>query len=243
MSEKIINNLHEHKTALVNYLDDMLHQATASVSCREGETTLEIDRRIIPPALIQPSENVESENTSARLKEDPAPFDEPDNPEKIDKRIGSPDAIEAEAALESLNLTEDMFPVQCLMFKVGGSQLSIPLTELNSVVNWQDNLSHLPGEPDWIMGVLKHRNNHVKVIDSAAILQVKREVEKSPEFIIVLNDKNWGISCDQIDKVISLNYEDVQWSKNQANRMTRGTIRDSLSSLLNPQGIVKCLSN
>ena len=83
----------------------------------------------------------------------------------------------------------------------------------------------------------------MKVIDSAAILQVKREVEKSPEFIIVLNDKNWGISCDQIDKVISLNYEDVQWSKNQANRMTRGTIRDSLSSLLNPQGIVKCLSN
>ena len=239
MSEKINNSLLEQKSALGNYLNDMLHQATETAALVEVESASAIDKVLLPADLLLPVDN-EEEGRVATVVEGPSE-------EKLHRAVHIDATTEPSEVVELLHdfsgFTTELFPIQCLMFKVGETLLSIPLTELHSVVEWKNKLTQLPGEPDWAIGVLKHRDNNIRVIDSASLLQIKREEERLPGFILVLGDENWGISCDQIDKVMTLNYDDVQWNQNQTNQMALGTIRNSLSSLLNPSGIINYLSN
>ncbi|NNE64089.1 MAG: chemotaxis protein CheW [Gammaproteobacteria bacterium] len=235
MSEKPNSNLLEQKSALVSYLDDMLQNATETAEAVNLETAVSIDNMITARQLVLDSEEQQVSQPEMRRVNEPRPS------APTEDSVESPD--DAESTKVDSVMTSDMFPVQCLMFKVGSNMLSIPLTELNSVVEWQHKLNRPPGEPDWMLGILRHRNNNVRVINSAAILQIQREEEISCGFVLVLGDERWGISCDQIDKVITLNYADVQWHKNQTNRIALGTIRSSLSTLLSSRGIISRLSN
>ncbi len=239
MPEKTTKSLLEQKTALGSYLDDMLHHATETAALAESETVVATDEIILPGSLILDIAEEESSEVVTQIEHIPA--DEPL------RSVDSDNVVELEKVTETAEnlstITVEMFPIQCLMFKVGGNLLSIPLTDLHSVVKWQTRLTQLPGEPDWMLGILKHRDNNVRVVDSASILQINRTADNLPGFVLVLGDEKWGITCDQIDKVITLNYDDVKWNQNQTNRIALGTIRSSLSSLLSPQGIVNCLSN
>ena len=235
MSEKNNRNLLEQKTALVSYLDDMLQHATETVATVNLETAVSIDDMFTQCDLVVGFEEQQvSQPERSR-------FDKPQQSALTEDSVKSPD--DAESSKVDSIFTTDMFPIQCLMFKVGDNMLSIPLTELNSVVQWQHKLTHLPDEPDWMLGIFRHRDGNVRVINSAAILQIKREEDIHYGFVLVLGDEKWGISCDQIDKVMTLNYDDVQWHKNQSNRMALGTIRSSLSTLLSSQGIINRLSS
>lgn len=235
MSEKTSSNLLEQKSALVSYLDDMLQNATETAEAVNLETAVSIDNMLTARQLVLDSEEQQvSQPETSR-------FNDPESSALTEDSVESPG--EAESTKVDSVMTSDMFPVQCLMFKVGSNMLSIPLTDLNSVVEWQHKLNRPPDEPDWMLGILRHRNNNVRVIDSAAILQIKREEKISCGFVLVLGDEKWGISCDQIDKVITLNYADVQWHKNQTNRIALGTVRSSLSTLLSSRGIINRLAS
>ena len=139
-------------------------------------------------------------------------------------------------------LIREMFPLQSLMFRVGNNLLSIPLTELHSVVEWQGKLTCLPNAADWMVGVLRYRDSNICVVDSAAILQIKRDASITARYILVLGDQKWGIMCDQIDTIVTLHFEDIQWNRNQNNTISYGTIRDSLASFLNPSGFIRQLA-
>jgi len=154
-----------------------------------------------------------------------------------------------EQALEKVEISEQAltqfnhtFPVQCLMFSVAGNQLSIPLINLGGVVTRGKRLTLLPGNPDWFLGILQHREINVKVVDTAKILQVNSKQHSEYQHILIFGDDNWAITCDELGKVIKLNEDDVKWTKPGSKNLFLGTIKDSLSILLDPVKILTRLN-
>jgi len=235
MSEKTPSNLLEANSAVGSYLDDMLHEATRSPEPRLIKEA-EFDHSLLPDALLHEVQPVPAQPTVIDLA--------------IEKSNALVAEIETEFEVESgdepekqVVLSADLFPLQCLMFKVAGNRLSIPLIEMQSVINWTDNLTRLPQDPDWVLGILKHRDHNIRIVDSVSILQIKSDKSVTPGHVLVIGDEKWAITCDQIDEVVTLEYEDIQWNTNVDNTLTLGTIRNSLASLLSLQGIVHRLES
>ncbi len=224
MQNKIPSSLLKSDNAVGNYLDELLHQATRVAEVEEAIAVQVIDKELLPGILIAEELQVE-ESADAGGKS---------------KQLSVEDEVDiSEDGCFSLPL--EMFPLQCLMFKVGDNSLSIPLTELTGIVKWSDNMTRLPQEPDWVLGILNYRDHNVRVVDSASILQIKVKEPVTANHILMLGEDGWGITCDQLEQVVKLEYDDIQWHQKSSSKRVFGTIRQSLASLLNPQGIVKNL--
>jgi purine-binding chemotaxis protein CheW len=134
-------------------------------------------------------------------------------------------------------------PFQCLLFSLRGMTLAVPLLSLDSIMRWEEEISPLPGQPDWHMGVLLHRGQQVVVVDTAQLLvpdrlgRVGEEREKGSH-ILVIGGGNRGLACDNLAKPITLSKGDVRWSQAGGSRpWVAGTIVEKLCILLN----VECL--
>lgn len=223
MSKKVPSNLLEPNSALGNYLDDMLHQATEVALLDSIQV---IDESLLPESL---------------LLEDEAPAEDAISIAVDNSAIADRQAVTESEPEQTVELAPELFPLQFLMFKVGTNLLSIPLVKMSNVINWPETLTRLPNEPDWVHGILQYREHNVRIVDSSKVLQINKQNPAMPGFILILEGDTWGITCDAIENVVTLEYDDIQWHPNLKNKMTLGTIRDSLASLLSPRGIVESL--
>ncbi|MCP3687504.1 MAG: chemotaxis protein CheW [Gammaproteobacteria bacterium] len=226
MSEKTLNNLLEADIALGSFLDDMLHEATLAKEVRPALCLARSGRNLVPEILLcDDAVDPVVAKSSTQVADVEA---EPVNQQDEDVAV-------------STELSAELFPLQCLMFKVADNLLSVPLIEIRGVVNWQDKLTRIPQEPDWILGILQYREQNIRVVDCASILQIRNGGDASSGHILILGDDEWGLTCDQVDKVVTLEYDDIQWNQSSSNSLIYGAIRESLASLINPQGIVQTL--
>jgi len=240
MPKKSSNVLLDANSAVADFLDTLLQEATEAVPGRHDEKPAPV---ILMPEVESPtphgrqSDPVESlpaqalrspgtaHDAAAQAKETQAPANE--NP-----------AVESQPAESDRLVSRQQdytFPLQCLMFKVGDNRLSIPLIDLGSVLPWTDKLTRLPDAPDWYLGILQHRDAKFRVVDSARILQIKSTHERvANRHLLVFGDADWALSCDRLGEVLKLQPEDVQWSSQSTGSLALGTIRDSLAILLDP---------
>ena len=208
------------RQALGDYLDEMLHQATSEEA---RDTLLEPRRGAILPAQLPVAQIIEEIDTLSAADAQQA------EPERGRQSV---EAVPSAAVSAELG-----FPLQCLMFRVGGHLLSVPLIQLSSVVNWSDTLTRLPQSPEWLLGLIKVRETKLRVVDSGKLLDIGATSTQSPEHLLVLGDSAWAITCDHLEQVVSLEAEDIQWKRGGDRALLLGTIRDSLSTLINPAGI------
>lgn len=234
------SSLRKQTTALGNYLDDMLFDATELAS---GAVDQSFD--------LEPRENaLLVEVAIEQVPTEADHFAQPDTTEKNDTssdiKISNGQLTETESGqgkdkpANQLELSQ--FPIQCLMFRVGGNLLSLPLKELNGVVPWTDELTRLPQSPDWMFGLLKHRGSNPGVLDSSKVLGIPAIAGTRPGHILLLAGYEWAISCDILEDVVTLEYNDIQWHRDNFNAVKYGTIRKTLAYLLSPSGIVGSLN-
>lgn len=205
--------LHNPQRALGDYLDEMLHQATTEPAAES------ILGQQTGPVLSGELLQVATESASRGDASGEAAAVEPP---------------EAGGAIE--------FPMQCLMFRVGGHLLSIPLIQLSSVVAWKQSITRLPESPDWLLGLVKHRDSNLRIVDSQALLNIRLGAGGQAEHLLVLEDGGWAITCDHLEQVVNLAYDDIQWKPTGPGQLVLGTIRQSLSTLLSPPGITQLLN-
>jgi len=136
---------------------------------------------------------------------------------------------------------------QCLPFRVRGMNLVVPLMELNSITEWDRDLSQMPGQPDWHLGILMHRDRRVVVVDIAQLIMPER-LQKAAEnrergsHILMIGDGSWGIACDSLLSPLTLERESVRWRRGEGYRpWMAGTIIDHLSVLLNVDVILEMI--
>jgi purine-binding chemotaxis protein CheW len=130
-------------------------------------------------------------------------------------------------------------PFQCLLFTLRGMTLAVPLLSLNSIMKWEEEVTPIPGQPDWHMGVILHRDQQVVVIDTAQLLVPERlgrvdEVRERGSHILVIGEGDRGLACESLAKPLTLTKDDIRWSGAGGNRpWVAGTIVEKLCILLN----------
>lgn len=204
----------------------------------QGEATVQA-----PPAVVQQPPAVE-----------PAPPAVEQAPPAIE--FVSPVATETEAAVEAAaREAAEIVPewgrsrFQCLPFRVRGMNLVVPLTELCSITEWDRELTQIPGQPDWHMGVLVHREQNVVVIDTAQLIMPDR-LEKASEqrqrgsHVLMIGDGRWGLACDSLRSPLTLEPEDVRWRRGEGYRpWMAGTVIEQLSVLLNVDALLEMVGH
>lgn len=239
------SNLLESDTAVSQYLDDLLQEATEPAPepppARLKSCPMAVAENL-QPAVLEPPTVLELWPNELPIAPAPAA------PEVLDVSEAPPaldESLPAEADPETVSQSADadyQFPLQCLLFEVQGVPLALPLIELESVIPLPEQLSQLPGYAKQILGVMQNRDRNVSVIDSAELLRVPRQLASEPAHVLVLHGASFGLSCDKLGSVVHLKKEDVQWSKALEQHaktppLMLGKIRDRLTALLNPAGL------
>lgn len=130
---------------------------------------------------------------------------------------------------------------QCLLFKVAGLTLAVPLARLNGVVPWDDDkLTEMPNHRAWFLGLSEHHGQRIKLIDTAAVvLPADRYARLGPADssrlgkVVMIDDKRWGLACEEVGEVITLTAESVKWRTEKGRRpWLAGTVIDHMCALL-----------
>ena len=137
---------------------------------------------------------------------------------------------------------------QCLMFNVVGISLAVPLMKLNGVIPWDDKLTPMPGHSDAFLGLLRHLDKNVKIMDTAQVIlpQVQMQqvaaVDERIQKIILMDEGRWGLACDDVGEVITLQADDVRWRSEAGRRpWLAGTISERLCALLDTDVLARIL--
>ena len=132
---------------------------------------------------------------------------------------------------------------QCLLFRVSGLTLAVPLVKLNSVIPWSDKIVSTPNKTDWYLGLVNHQGRNVKVIDTALMVLPENrrhllvdEAQQRSSHILLVDDYTWGLACDEIGDVVWLSADDVKWRKNKTMRpWLAGTAIEQMCALMDTE--------
>jgi chemotaxis signal transduction protein len=238
-------SLLKQTNALGSYLDDMLHDATRLASeIIDQPVEQPIKQRLILDALL---EEAAIEGAVPKHQQVTA-LDKTEEVELADRFIEI--EPEADVGLKEVlysgksfcQFDISQFPIQCLMFRVGLNLLSLPLVKMNGVLQWTDELTRLPQSPDWVLGILKHRDTNLRVLDSSKLLGISATKGIKPNHILILSDNVSAITCDNLEDVVTLEYNDIQWQPEAGNPLMYGIIRETLGYLLSPEAIIDSLN-
>jgi len=140
-------------------------------------------------------------------------------------------------------------PFQCLLFKVGGLSLAVPLVRLNGVIPWSEKVVETPNQTDWYLGVLMNHGHKVQVIDTAVMVlpaEHRQEMSDDPverlSHILLVDDQRWGLACDSIGDVVWLKNTDVKWRSNKTKRpWLLGTAIDHMCAVMDTEAFADML--
>ncbi|TNF35675.1 MAG: hypothetical protein EP315_05430 [Gammaproteobacteria bacterium] len=132
---------------------------------------------------------------------------------------------------------------QCLLFKVSGLTLAVPLVKLNGVIPWNDKIVWTPNKTDWYLGLVQNHGKNVKIIDTALMVlpenrRNRAAAEPGERFshILLVDDANWGLACDSIGEVIWLTQDKVKWRSNKQQRpWLAGTAIEQMCALMDTE--------
>lgn len=142
-------------------------------------------------------------------------------------------------------------PFQALLFKLSGLSMAIPLIELDGILEWPDQLTPLPNRSPWYLGLLDNRGKTLPVIELAQLVLPQKLRDKNAangaialNRIILIGDSNWGIACDSVSEVITLQPDEVRWRSSRTKRKwLAGTVIDHMCALLDAEGLVDLLGS
>lgn len=140
---------------------------------------------------------------------------------------------------------------QCLLFKVSGLSLAVPLVKLNSVIAWDENITETPNRTDWYLGLIQHLQKQVKVIDTALLVlpENRRDALKQASadrlgHILLVDDFKWGLACESIGDVVWLTKDEVKWRQNKQTRpWLAGTSLQHLCAIMDTDVFADMLNN
>jgi len=238
------NKLLDANTAVESYLDNLLQEATEpkieraqSKKAYYKENNIHVlATPLTQTPLIQDDDLIDEDTVH-----DATPMATTERVSNDDLSDEFKDVAQTVPSKEHL-----VFPIQCLMFKVDGHLLAIPLIKMGNVVPFGERLTQLPHSPKYFKGLLKHRGNNVRVADSASLLLNGGHNDSNaflPSHLLVFEDEDWAISCDELLDVVTLNEEDIKWHTGEKKRLSLGTIKKSLAIILSPDAISKKLTH
>lgn len=204
-----------------NKLDQLLAQVRAAQQPQEQEAAIE------PPSA-------------------PAPVQE-DVAETVDEPPPAT-ALEQQAAVTAATTPtetarEGLF--QVLLFDVAGLELAVPLDKLGGIHQISE-VSPLFGKPDWFMGLMLHRQQKVRVVDTGRWVMPDKvshqDLRENYRYLVMLGDSPWGLACDSLVRTERIDSADVRWRQGGSKRpWLAGMVRERMCALLDVDALLGML--
>jgi purine-binding chemotaxis protein CheW len=139
-------------------------------------------------------------------------------------------------------------PFECLLFRVGGLGLAVPLAELGSIYKLEPGaLTTIFGQAPWFMGLLPVKGYNVRTIDAAQVVMPERytpELREQYRYVISLHGSDWGLAVDGVADSVILQPDDVRWRSQRGKRpWLAGTVVDRMCALLDVAQLVWMFEN
>jgi len=141
---------------------------------------------------------------------------------------------------------------QIMMFKTVGLTLAVPLVELSGVISWPDVITEMPGHKESYLGIVQHLDKKIPIIDIAQIVFpqdriasiVAQDSKERLKRIVFINDFEWGLACDAVNDVITIESEQIKWRKSETKRAwLAGTVVEHMCALLDIKELSKLLNS
>lgn len=208
---------------------------TAPVSTRPAVTAPTLTAELLVPPLV-PAETV---------IEEPAVETPVDDVESVNISSVSSGGSHPPQTL-SLNWRSRQ-GIDCLIFKVAGLKLAIPLPLLGGVHNVADKVTPLFGQAVWSLGVWQGEAGKLTIIDSAQLIMPERGIRLADEgyqFFIQLDRSPWALACQEICDTVTLVHDSIKWRGDGSKRpWLAGTVISEMCALLDVPGILKLLND
>lgn len=125
---------------------------------------------------------------------------------------------------------------ECLLFKVGGLSLAVPLVELGTIYPLSEKLTPLFGQADWFMGLLSAKQLNIRTVDTAKLVMPERYCEKMRDrfsYVLSINGVDWGLAVDSVANAVTLDPNAVKWRTGRSKRpWLAGTVVEHMCALL-----------
>jgi len=135
--------------------------------------------------------------------------------------------------------------VECLIFKVAGLKLAIPLSVLGGVHNRSDKVTPLFGQASWSLGVWQSDEQKLTIIDSAALIMPERRIslaEQGYDYVIQLDRSPWALACQEICETVTLVYDSIKWRGDCSKRpWLAGTVISEMCALIDVPNLMDML--
>ncbi|MEC8444328.1 MAG: chemotaxis protein CheW [Pseudomonadota bacterium] len=137
--------------------------------------------------------------------------------------------------------------VECLLFKVAGLKLAIPLSRLGGVHPAVDKVTPLIRQAPWTLGVWKAEQGSITVVDSAQLIMPERGVslaEQGYQYLIQLGQAPWALACQDVCDTITLVSESIKWRGDTSRRpWLAGTVISEMCALLDVPALISLLED
>ncbi|MCA1929400.1 chemotaxis protein CheW [Rheinheimera sp.] len=136
---------------------------------------------------------------------------------------------------------------QALFFTVAGLKVALPLKALGGIHKIMP-IKSLPGQPQWLKGVMLYREQKINVVDTARWVMPEKYDQELAErldyqYVIMLGNSHWGLACDTLVNTIALEQDDVKWRETEGKRpWLAGLIKQHMCALLDVDALVALLA-
>ncbi|GGY39777.1 chemotaxis protein CheW [Bacterioplanes sanyensis] len=217
---------------LQDYLDQLLITATEV-------------KPVAEPAESLPS--VESANAQALTSLVPQPAKAPLTEPVVDTaELDEPEIALGESGGGVTDLDwQNSQGVECLIFKVSGLKLAIPLPLLGGVHRMATDITPLFGQVSWVLGVWQSDDHRLSIVDSADLIMPERGVKLARDgfdYAIQLDRTPWALACQEICDTITLQKSSIKWRGEKGKRQwLAGTVISEMCALLDVPGLLSML--
>ncbi|SEQ17354.1 purine-binding chemotaxis protein CheW [Ectothiorhodospira magna] len=135
-------------------------------------------------------------------------------------------------------------PFQCLLFRLGGLALAVPLVKLTGIMTMPRDITPMPGHSPMFLGLVNHHGRKVKVVDIGAhVLPPDRQAQKPPPANLILIDEGrWGLACDRVEETLMLTPDLVRWRSPSGRRpWLSGTVIKHLCAIIDVDFLARTL--
>lgn len=160
-------------------------------------------------------------------------------PEK--KASYEPSSQEAAAATMRLAVMPEwaQSEFQAIYFNVGRLKLATPLIGLSRTSKFDRVVTKIPGQPSWFLGLLEDQGKKIGLLDTGQLMLGKvqglnRDLNVQPfKSMLVTQDGNWALACDDLLTIGRLTPEQVRWRTNRRRKpWLIGTIIEELVAVV-----------
>jgi len=136
---------------------------------------------------------------------------------------------------------------QTLIFDVAGLTLAVPLVKLGGIYKIEKEPTALIGKPDWFIGLMPGHEGNISVIDTARWVMPEKYQQAEDtgldyQFIILLDNSNWGLACTTVQNAITIAPENVRWRATSGKRpWLDGMLIDEMCALLDVDTLIRLL--